>query len=303
MTERTKRTLSGFSMLLAVAVPCLCGAGPTPNASAEQKRFLWRAEGARAEVFLFGSLHFGRKDMYPLPARVQAAFRASDTLVVEADIEADMLGAQAKILLKALYPQGRTAKTELSPEMYAKLAAWAQANNRDIEQVGVYRPWFLMTVILGTELQKMGLRPESGIDKHFLGLARGRKRILELESVDFQLDLLSGLSKELQELLLAYTLQEVALIRAELDALVAAWRNGDAGGMDALLGKTVGEHPALVPLYEKLFYERNESMTAKIEGYLGTDTVYFVVVGAGHLVGEKGIVALLRKKGYRVEQQ
>jgi uncharacterized protein len=43
-------------------------------------------------------------------------------------------------------------------------------------------------------------------------------------------------------------------------------------------------------------------MVAKIEGYLKSKTGYFVVVGAGHLVGEKGIITLLQKKGYKVEQ-
>jgi uncharacterized protein YbaP (TraB family) len=55
-------------------------------------------------------------------------------------------------------------------------------------------------------------------------------------------------------------------------------------------------------MYEKLLYTRNKNMVSKITEYLQTHETYFVIVGAGHLVGERGIVELLRKRGYLVEQ-
>jgi uncharacterized protein YbaP (TraB family) len=72
--------------------------------------------------------------------------------------------------------------------------------------------------------------------------------------------------------------------------------------MEAVITKSIKEDPKLVPIYEKLIYERNRRMVSKIEGYLKGNGTYFVVVGAGHLIGEKGIVETLGKKGYRVEQ-
>ena len=55
-------------------------------------------------------------------------------------------------------------------------------------------------------------------------------------------------------------------------------------------------------VYEKLIYERNRRMVSKIQDFLGTGDTYFIVVGAGHLVGSEGIIRLLEKRGYRVEQ-
>ena len=54
--------------------------------------------------------------------------------------------------------------------------------------------------------------------------------------------------------------------------------------------------------YEKLVYERNRNMAEKIEAYLKTKRTYLVIIGAAHLVGEKGIIEILRGKGYRVVQ-
>jgi len=59
---------------------------------------------------------------------------------------------------------------------------------------------------------------------------------------------------------------------------------------------------SLAPIVVKLFDERNMRMTSKIEGYLNSSGSYFVIVGAGHLVGKRGIVELLKNKGYGVEQ-
>ncbi len=65
----------------------------------------------------------------------------------------------------------------------------------------------------------------------------------------------------------------------------------------------VEEDPSLKDMYDELITNRNYAMTEKIEGFLKTDKNYFVVVGAGHVIGEEGIVALLRKKAYRVSQR
>jgi len=59
---------------------------------------------------------------------------------------------------------------------------------------------------------------------------------------------------------------------------------------------------SIAPLFRKLFDERNIKMTSKIEGYLNAGGSYFVIVGAGHLIGERGMVELLKSKGYIVEQ-
>ncbi len=72
--------------------------------------------------------------------------------------------------------------------------------------------------------------------------------------------------------------------------------------MEPIIMKNINKDPQLVPIYEKLIDERNRKMVSKIEDYLRGKGTYFVVVGAGHLIGEKGIVEVLRKKGLRVQQ-
>ncbi len=80
------------------------------------------------------------------------------------------------------------------------------------------------------------------------------------------------------------------------------WQAGDSAAVEALIFQSINEEPELMPVYEKLIDERNIQMAAKIEAFLKTNNRYFVVVGAGHLVGKGGIIDRLRKKGYVVEQ-
>jgi uncharacterized protein YbaP (TraB family) len=164
------------------------------------------------------------------------------------------------------------------------------------------KPWFLALVLESLELLKLGFDPNYGIDKYFISKAEGKKKILELESLDYQIDLLSNLSDKDQELFLIYTLKDLNIMEQELDKLTQAWISGDTKGMETILTRSVSEDKRLSSIFEKLIYERNRKMVSKIEDFLRTKEVYFVIVGAGHLVGNQGIIEILKGKGYLVEQ-
>jgi uncharacterized protein YbaP (TraB family) len=87
-----------------------------------------------------------------------------------------------------------------------------------------------------------------------------------------------------------------------VDLLTRAWQFGDVAAMQEVITSNVRDYPELKPLMTKLLDDRNTAMTAKIEGFLQTPKSYFVAIGAGHLVGDKGILSQLRRKNFRVEQ-
>lgn len=151
------------------------------------------------------------------------------------------------------------------------------------------------------ESMKLGLDPNLGIDKHFLSKAEG-KRIMELESLDYQINLLSGFSDKDQELFLIYTLKDLHIMEQEVTQLIRAWESGDTQAMESILTKSLSEDKRLSAIFEKLVFERNRRMASKIEDFLRTKETYFVIVGAGHLVGSRGVIGLLGGKGYLIEQ-
>ena len=156
--------------------------------------------------------------------------------------------------------------------------------------------------LVSLEVIKLGLDPNLGIDKYFLSKAEGKKKILELESLDYQIDLLSHLSDKDQELFLLYTLKDLNIMEQEVNKLTQAWTTGDTKGMESILTRSVSGDKRLFPIFEKLIYERNKKMVSKIEDFLKRKETYFVIVGAGHLVGNHGIIGILKGRGYLIDQ-
>jgi uncharacterized protein len=267
-----------------------------------QKSFLWKVQSSRSTVYLLGSIHFLKEDAYPLNQSIESAYESSDKLVVEANIN-DLGSLDLKTLAdQAFYKNDDYIQKHVSPETYRLINKESKALGMPMELLRMQKPWFLALSFQAMELVRLGYSPEHGVDYHFLARAQGKKRILELESLEEQLSLLSGFSDREQEQFLLYTLETLSSMDRQVGNMVRAWTSGDAQAMESTLADALPPDPSLAPVVQKLFDERNVKMTSKIEGYLNSSGSYFVIVGAGHLIGKKGIVELLKSKGYVVEQ-
>jgi uncharacterized protein YbaP (TraB family) len=249
-----------------------------------------------------GSIHYLKKEMYPLNEKIENAFEKSDHLVVEANInDAEKVDTQ-KLAESALYLDDETLEKHVSPQTYDLVQKELERLGVPFELVGKQKPWFLALSLASLEIIKLGFDPNYGIDRYFLSKAEGKKKILELESFDYQINLFCQLTEQEQELLLLYTLKDINVLERELDKLVQAWASGDTKDVESIITRSLAEDKGLSPIYEKLIYERNRSMASKIEDYLKTKESYFVVIGAGHLVGKRGIIEILKAKGFLVGQ-
>lgn len=294
-----KRLLVGASIILSVV--CFSISGFAQDSG--KKSFLWEVRSDSTVAYIFGSIHAAKEDIYPLPRKIGQAFQKSNTLAVEANIEAvDPNAYQAMLLEKGFYPSGESLEKNVSKKTYALIEAKLQALSaaQFIQQM---KPWLLALILTDLQLQLFGYSPEYGIDKYFLNKAQGVKQIAELESWRYQINLLSDFSQRDQETFLVYTLEYLDVLDKEVEKIIAAWSSGDVKTMEyILITEPLSSNKSLESIYEKLFFERNRNMASKIEGFLKTNKVYFVVVGAGHLVGKKGVIGLLEAGGYSVKQ-
>jgi uncharacterized protein YbaP (TraB family) len=273
-----------------------------PALSYNQKSFLWKVQSSRSTVYLLGSIHFMKEDVYPLNQTIENAYESSDKLVVEANIN-DLGKLDLRTLAdRAFYKNDDHVEKHVSPETYRLIKKESKALGMPIELLRMQKPWFLALSFQAMELVRLGYSPEHGVDYHFLTRAQGKKKILELESLDEQLRLLSGFSDREQEQFLTYTLETLSSMDRQVGTMVRAWTFGDAQAMESALSDALPPDPSLAPIVQKLFDDRNLKMTSKIEGYLNSNGSYFVIVGAGHLVGTRGIVEMLKSRGYVVEQ-
>ena len=291
-----------LNVFILVALFCLVSAEQINN---ESKNFLWEVSSDQGnKVYLFGSIHAVKQDIYPLPNTIMNTFENCDALVVEADLTKISQNKIMELTQKnGIYPFGDSISNHISPENNKILEKKLKNLELDIELFKTSKPWFLATVIASTELLKIGYDPKNGIDMFFLDYAdKLKKTIIELESAEYQIELLSGFSPEIQEMFLMDTIESYSDFETTLDTLVTTWQNGDEKGLEKIIIREMNKNPDLKPLYDKLFRERNIEMSLKIEEFLTTDKKFFIVVGSGHLIGEDGIIEILKEKGYTIRQ-
>lgn len=262
---------------------------------------LWQVQGKSNVVYLLGSVHVLKAENYPLPVVIERAFTNSVIVAFETDIGAmEQPETQMKVLTKARLPEGQTLQEQLSPAVYSSFTNHAAQDGLPLMAFEQLKPSIAAVTLAVVDLQKQGFDPEYGLDKHFYALARKTgKETAALETVDFQIGLLTDFSKEEGELLMETTLKDMDKMKSEFGTLLTAWETGDADALERLLNEASKEAPAI---YKRLLTDRSASWVPKIQEWLSGSKNVIVIVGAGHLVGREGVVELLRSRGLKVNQ-
>jgi uncharacterized protein len=268
---------------------------------AVKKSCLWKAVSRDSTVYLLGSVHLLKPDIYPLSEAMEQAFVDSSKLVLEVNLDSlNSPDAQRIVLAKALLPAGKTLTEILSPATYQAVRQKVEALGLDIEALKRMKPWFLSLSLVTLKMQQLGYEAQHGVDRHFFERAKKMKKdVLGLETADFQLNLLDSLPAKTQEESLLQTLKELDQFETEFEQIMHAWATGQEKQLSNLLLESFKEYP---DIYAKLISERNRNWLPKIESHLQGGIKTLVVVGAAHLVGRDGVVELLKQKGYSVEQ-
>ena len=291
--------------ILVVVVLCLSlllSLSACPD-SAPGKSFIWKVSSETNSIYLLGSIHTANPEIYPLDSSIEDAFALADNLAVEIDLnQIDTVGLTQLMLDCGTYPAGEGLEDNLPADLYARLGEQFEEIGGSIAPFDMYRPWVVIMLLEELQMEAWGYQAAYGIDSHFIDqAAETGKDIIELETAEYQIELLGSFSDELMILVLEMNLED-PMTEEDVELLFQAWEDGDLATMEALNFEALDEEPALAPYYEAMLDERNLNMAEAIEGFLADDESYFVVVGAGHLVGENGLVNVLEQRGYLTEQ-
>jgi uncharacterized protein YbaP (TraB family) len=248
-------------------------------------------------------VHVLRSDDHDLPPESLRAYRAATSLVMELDLNdatpEKLLAAET--LSGETLPEGQTLASVLGPAAYATLAAHLQPLGLDPEFFSQMQPWFVAVMLEQLELARLGFDADSGVEAQFTRRAQtDHKPIIALETMDEQLGLLSHMPLDQQRRFLLYSLEDADDAAQEMNAVVTAWRHGDTAALERLLSEGFDKFP---DLYRILTTDRNRKWLPRIEALLHDRQDYLIIVGALHLVGKDGVVALLERQGYKVLQQ
>lgn len=270
-----------------------------------QRGTLYRVTNVSNISYLFGTIHVGQTAFYPLEPQVTRALSDAKKLVIEVDIS-DTEAMRLAIMRHGIYPDGQTINRHLSADGSAQLRQALKRVDLPFESVARMKPWMIANLLLVQEMARNGFPAEQGIEKYFITIAQKQnKPIQELETADYQLSLFDSMTDAEQEEYLKENLAELANGEAmkKALALIAAWQGADGKALeDALLEMQKGETASDRFLQQVLLDQRNPNMANQVEVLLKSDKTSFVAVGALHLLGEKGVPALLKQRGYDVQK-
>lgn len=298
-----QRKFLALFVLIIVAI-FLAGCDSPEEELQGSKGIFYEIVGGKNQAYLFGSIHAGHEDMYPIDLMVDEAFSRSDVLVLEIDIVNTPLQQMALTIFDwAKLDDGRKMAELVPEELFNQLVEQVSPLGLNKDFLNMFQPWFAEMLLSDLAMERAGLSADLGVEYFFLDKAEG-KEILGLETVEDQISPYLLLTEESQIILLENAIEQLAGPYDELYDLIEYWQEGNVEAFAELRRELVENQPTeSIEAYHRAMLDgRDEMMAAVIEELLENDSgnVYFIVVGALHLAGENSIVDLLREKGYEL---
>lgn len=258
---------------------------------------MWKVTSPEGNTMvMLGSFHALKDECYPLPEAVTNAYNNADILAVECDITSTSEdGEYMKNLMKQmLYNDNTKLSQHISEEAYSALQTYLGYWGMDISALEVYRPWAVSSTLDTLLIQDSDFDTEKGLDNFLLTTAHADgKEIYEVESVDFQMNMLINFSDDIYDLMFrSYEGETKESQKQALEDLYTAWKSGDIetfleeDNEEELAGYTEEDKKIAEDYNNQMLYDRNKNMAKAAEDLMSQGKNVFYVVGAAHYAGE-----------------
>jgi uncharacterized protein YbaP (TraB family) len=271
-------------------------------AAATDRGALFKVTGNGHSMYLFGTMHVGLPEFYPLESRIGQAIARASTLALELDPS-----AAPAVVQKAMIEHGMTGD---GPAMPAALAARLA---RALAQAGIdpavtapLKPWLVATILTLHSFSAQGYQAGLAVDLHMAGLARAAKvKVVELESLEAQMALFDRFSDAEQWRYLDESLAQIESGKqyAEVRQVVDAWRTADQAALEAIAARVENDSSFSGRFVQKVLLDgRNGALADKLLQLLAKEENTVAAIGVLHLVGKQSVPVLMRAKGVTVER-
>lgn len=285
---------------------------------------LWKAEGNGNTLYLLGSIHTDRSNLYPFHKQLRDIITSAELAAFELDFNSQE--GIDEFTAMQVYSDGTTLKDHIDPELYQEVVDALAPLGMPEEQVAQYKPWTLSNSFTALSMTD-DTTSENAMALDLYVNAKASNVGVPVEGVEtyaFQGKIFDDLSDEFQEDYLAMTLamfqgmdaagdlseEEKAELEAALkeqydavDRWMEQWKTRDVEAFAKDYPKDDIQGDATNELNAKLFEGRDPNMIAWADRYLKQEGSHtgIMTVGAGHMVGRTGIVQGLKDLGYTVE--
>jgi uncharacterized protein YbaP (TraB family) len=259
---------------------------------------IWTVKDADSIIYLLGTVHLLKPDTVWKTDKLEAALNEAQDVWLElptTDPNA-MAGEMMTLVSQYGLSPATPLSNDLTPEEMKTLDEAAKLAGLTGAQLNIFRPWFAALTISTAAITHAGFDPASGVDGKVEAAFRARGIAPKgLETAEQQIKVFANLSRDKELAYLRTTIDEYKKAATELDTLVESWSHADLATLEDIF---VTSMKSVSPeLYAALLTNRNANGAVKIEDMLKGKGVTFIAVGAGHLIGDDSVLAMLKAKG------
>jgi len=257
---------------------------------------LWKISGneLKKPSFLFGTFHLLCKDDIHFSDQLKKAMKSSDEIYMELDMDdpSTVLGGMLYMNMK----NDTTLENLYTPEEYTRLKNYfSDTLKMPVMLLQKAKPYFLVALLYP---RMMDCASPAGVEEELMKIAKeDKKEIKGLETIQFQASVFDSIPYEWQAKELLKNIDSFSVYKNEFETMLNFYKNQQLDSIKSLMEKSESGEQKYDDL---LLNNRNKNWVKQLKGIMKNESV-FVAVGAGHLVGENGLINLLRKEGYTVE--
>ena len=299
--EKRRSFLRGLGTALLAASFVFAPAAAQQVPAQVDKPALWKIPGPKGNVYLFGSFHLLPPDVNWRTAAVDRALEEASVVVFETDLVAAQRPQtmQALIANYGVLPPGETLASVLPADTYAAFERAASELLLPPAPLAPFRPWLAALLLSVQFVVSQGLDPGKGVDQQVMAWAQTHGKTLgALESNETQIRVFADLTRAQEIELMAVTLRQIREMPQRLGELLTAYRTGNVAALEKTLNEGINEFPAL---RRRMINDRHDRWLPQIEKMIADGRTHMIVVGAAHLAGPDSVVAMLRRKGVKIE--
>lgn len=269
---------------------------PSLKKQANSNSLLWQVSGngLQKPSFLFGTFHLLCKEDINFSEQLKMSLKLSEDVYMELDMDdpSTLLSGLLYLNMK----NGKTLKDLYSATEYKKIENYFKDTlHMPLMMLQKAKPYLLVALLYP---RMVNCKQPSGVEEELMKLAKeNKKEIQGLETMEFQASVFDSIPYEWQAKELLKNIDSAVKYKKEFDTMINIYKSQQLDAMEKLFTKSEFGMEAYEDL---LLLKRNKNWVSQLKSIMKKESV-FVAVGAGHLVGEKGLIGLLKKEGYTVD--
>ena len=263
---------------------------------------IWKLDNGNAQVYLIGSIHLLPPELKWYGGKIKKMLDIAEEVVFEVNMTSERQAqARAITIQNGMLRNGDKLSNYITENEYVFLQKVIPKLGISLKVITNFQPWFASIALSVGAIINEGWDPEAGVDRYIQKIATQRRlKISDLETIEVQMEALYNHPLDVQANMLKDTINELKDIRKLTLEMIDVWASGNESRLVDTFLEPMQEQ---AELYAKIITNRNKSWIPLLEDFAKKNQVTIIVVGTAHLIGDGGVVELLRQKGYDIKRE